>query len=72
VRLTAGETSILVAHHEGSGFLHADIRLPGNRESHYLMPGGKDDTVSLLNDELMSGGRHKVYLKAVAALVDIL
>jgi len=72
VRLTAGETGILVAHHEGSGFLHADIRLPGNRESHYLMPGGKDDTVSLLNDELMSGGRHKVYLKAVAALVDIL
>jgi hypothetical protein len=36
------------------------------------MPGGKDDIVSLLNDELMSGGKHKVYLKAVAAVVSIL
>ena len=66
IRLSASETSFLVAHHEGSNFLHADVRLPGNRESHYLMPGGKDDLVSLLNDELMSGGKHKVYLKAVS------
>jgi len=32
------------------------------------MPGGKDDLVSLLNDELMSGGKHKVYLKAVTTV----
>jgi glucose-6-phosphate dehydrogenase assembly protein OpcA len=38
-------------------------------EFHYLMPCGKDDAVSLLNDELMSGGKHKVYLKAVDAIV---
>jgi glucose-6-phosphate dehydrogenase assembly protein OpcA len=68
VRLGAGETSFLVAHHEGSSFLHADIRLPGDRESHYLMPGGKDDLVALLNDELMSGGKHKVYLKAIGKI----
>ena len=72
MRLTAAETSFLVAHHEGSSFLYADIRLSGDRESHYLMPGGKDDPVSLLNDELMSGGKHKVYLKAVAAIVKAL
>jgi glucose-6-phosphate dehydrogenase assembly protein OpcA len=68
LRLSAGETTFLVAHREGSSFLHADIRLPGNRESHYLMPGGRDDLVSLLNDELMSGGKHKVYLKAVGLI----
>jgi len=68
IRLTAGETSILVAHHEGSSFLYADIRLSGNRETHSLMPGGKDDLVGLLNDELMSGGKHKVYLKAVGMI----
>ena len=72
VRMTAAETSFLVAHHEGSNFLHADIRLSGDRESHYLMPGGKDDAVSLLDDEMMSGGKHKVYLKAVAAIVKAL
>jgi hypothetical protein len=32
------------------------------------MPGGKDDVVCLLNDELMSGGKHKVYLKAVGMI----
>jgi glucose-6-phosphate dehydrogenase assembly protein OpcA len=72
IRLAAANTTIVVAHHEGSSFLHADITLSGNRESHYLMPGGKDDAVSLLNDELMSGGKHKVYLKAVAAVVSVL
>jgi hypothetical protein len=72
VRLTAAETSFLVAHHEGSSFLHADVRLSEDRESHYLMPCGKDDEVSLLNDEMMSGGKHKVYLKAVAEIVKAL
>jgi hypothetical protein len=36
------------------------------------MPGGKDDAVSLLNDELMIGGKHKVYLKAVAMVAGVL
>jgi len=72
VRLNAGDTAFLVAHHENSSFLHADITLSGNREFHYLMPGGKDDLVSLLKDELMSGGKHKVYLKSVAAIASVL
>ena len=72
IRLQAGTATINVAHHEGSGFLHADIVLPDGRESHYLMPGGNDGIVCLLNDELMSGGKHKVYLKAMAAVVPLL
>jgi glucose-6-phosphate dehydrogenase assembly protein OpcA len=72
VRLAAGETLFLVAHHEGSSFLHADISLSGDRECHYLMPGGRDDIVSLLNDELMSGGKHKVYLKSITTIASAL
>jgi glucose-6-phosphate dehydrogenase assembly protein OpcA len=72
IGLTAGETTFLVAHREGSGFLHADIRMPDGRECHYLMPGGKDEPVALLNDELMSGGKHKVYLKSVSTIVGAL
>jgi hypothetical protein len=72
VRLAGKETTFVAAHREGSSFLHADIHLSGDREFHYLMPGGKDDLVSLLNDELMSGGKHKVYLKSVANVVDAL
>jgi glucose-6-phosphate dehydrogenase assembly protein OpcA len=69
VQLCAGDTFFSVTHPEGSNFLHADIRLSGEGAVHYLMPGGKDDLVCLLNDELMSGGKHKVYLKAVSAIV---
>ena len=69
VRLIAGETTFAIAHREASSFLHADICLSGDREFHHLMPGGKDDLVCLLNDELMAGGKHKVYLNAVTTIV---
>jgi glucose-6-phosphate dehydrogenase assembly protein OpcA len=65
VRLKIGEKSFLLAHREGSSFLHADVCLPAGRDSHLLMASGKEDLVSLLNDELNFGGKHKVYLKAV-------
>jgi hypothetical protein len=68
VQMKAAECSFTVAHREDSDFLYADIRLCEGRETHSLMPGGKDDPVCLLNDELMSGGKHKVFLKAVAAI----
>jgi len=70
LRLTAGDSWFLVAHRDQSSFLHADIRLSGEGVIHYLMPGGKGDLVSLLNDELMSGGKHKVYLKAVSSIIN--
>jgi glucose-6-phosphate dehydrogenase assembly protein OpcA len=69
VQLCAGDTFFSVTHPEGSDFLYADIRLSGEGAVHYLMPGGKDDLVCLLNDELMSGGKHKVYLKSVSAII---
>jgi glucose-6-phosphate dehydrogenase assembly protein OpcA len=72
VSLTAGDSSFVVEHREGSNFLHADIRLSGEGAIHYLMPGGSDDLVALLDDELMSGGKHKVYLKAVNTIVPAL
>ena len=68
VRLNAGNATFLLAHREGSDFLHADIQLPGEREYHRMMPGSKEDIVAVLNDELMSGGKHKVYLKAVSMI----
>jgi glucose-6-phosphate dehydrogenase assembly protein OpcA len=73
IRLSTGsDTSFLVAHRDASDFLYADIHLSGNRESHSLMPGGKDDLVALLNEELMSGGKHKVYLKAASVIAGAL
>ena len=69
VRVLAKAPFRISEHREGSNYLYADIQLPGDRETHCLMPGGNDDIVALLNDELMYGGKHKVYLKAVSAVV---
>ena len=68
ITLKADTSSFEIMRHDGSSFLHADIHLPEISTVHFLMPGGKEDIVSLLDDELMSGGRHKVYLKAFAAI----
>jgi glucose-6-phosphate dehydrogenase assembly protein OpcA len=49
-----------------SAYWHADIHLPGGCEFHHLYPAGCTDTLSLLDEELMLGGKHLVYLKALA------
>jgi glucose-6-phosphate dehydrogenase assembly protein OpcA len=68
ITIGCGANSFEIMHQEGSNFLHADIHLPEIPSVHYLMPEGKEDIVSLLDDELMSGGKHQVYLKAIAAI----
>jgi len=37
-----------------------------------LMPGGSNDPVSLMSEELMRGGPHHVYLRAVNSVRDLL
>ena len=72
IRLSSPSSSFQIARRSGSPFLHADMHLPEDRDVHYLLPGGKDDLVSLLNEDLMSGGKHRVYLKAVTAISALL
>ena len=56
-----------IARQPGSEFLHADVCTPNGCELHHLLPPGRDDVIHLLNEELMRGGRHQVYLRALAA-----
>jgi glucose-6-phosphate dehydrogenase assembly protein OpcA len=56
----------------GSEFLHAHIHMPDGREYHHLLRSGRDETVSLLNEELTRGGRHQVYLHALDAVEPLL
>jgi hypothetical protein len=37
-----------------------------------LMPAGSNDLVSLMSEELMRGGPHHVYLRAVNCVRDLL
>lgn len=50
----------------GSDFLHSDVTLPDGHEYHSLLPPGKGAIADLLNEELMRGGRHRVYLASLA------
>jgi hypothetical protein len=64
--LCAGEPFVTIRRDAGSVFHHAQVRVDG-REYVHLLPAGHDDVGSLLDDELTFGGRHRVYLKALAA-----
>jgi len=55
-----------------SPFWHADIRRPDGCDRHHLFPSGEDDSLTILDEELMLGGKHLVYLKALAAAEAIL
>lgn len=67
LRLSGGSAGFQIAYESGSAFLHEEIYLPdGHAHRHLLLPG-KEDVLDLFNEELMRGGNHQVYLRALAA-----
>jgi glucose-6-phosphate dehydrogenase assembly protein OpcA len=58
---------------DGSGdFFNVDVALPNGPEYHHLLPAGNNRTTSLLTEELALGGRHRVYIKALAVATELL
>jgi glucose-6-phosphate dehydrogenase assembly protein OpcA len=49
----------------------AEVRIPDGRVYQHVLPAGSDDLCSLLDEELTRGGKHRVYLKALQALMQI-
>ena len=41
-------------------------------DQEYKIPAGKDDLIALLNEEMMRGGRHPVYMRALTAAEPLL
>jgi glucose-6-phosphate dehydrogenase assembly protein OpcA len=70
--LSSEDASFSLKREKDSAFWHADIRLPDGCEYHHLFAAGKDDALSLLDEELMLGGKHLVYLNALAAAESLL
>ena len=66
-KLCVGSACFRIAREPGSEFLHAYTCDANRCELHHLLPAGKDDSIALLNEELRLGGKHQVYLRAVAA-----
>ncbi|MDQ6764912.1 MAG: glucose-6-phosphate dehydrogenase assembly protein OpcA [Verrucomicrobiota bacterium] len=57
-----------VEHKAGSNLLEVSRHTNGKERLHQLMPAGRNDPVSLMREELMRGGPHRVYLRAVEAV----
>jgi len=65
IALETSEVEFLVTHAECGDLLEVSRTKSGERRIPQLMPAGKNDSVSLMSEELMRGGLHDVYLHAV-------
>lgn len=70
--LFCGATELRVAHSSEADLLEVSTLIEGKEHMHQLMPAGKDDPVRLMCEELMRGGPHRVYLRAVEAVHGLL
>ena len=72
VSVETPEIEFLVTHAKCGDLLEVSRVKPGEERMPQLMPAGKNDPVSLMNEELMRGGPHHVYLHAVNRVRDLL
>lgn len=72
VALTTAEVEFLVTHAECGDLLEVSRGKSGEERMPQLMPAGKNDPVSLMSEELMRGGPHDIYLRAVNCIRELL
>jgi glucose-6-phosphate dehydrogenase assembly protein OpcA len=72
VALSSGDVEFLVTHAKYGDLLEICRSQHGDKRMPQVMPAGKNDLVSLMSAELMRGGPHHVYLRAVNCVRDLL
>ncbi|MHA3775533.1 glucose-6-phosphate dehydrogenase assembly protein OpcA [Verrucomicrobiota bacterium sgz303538] len=70
--LESSHSTVIVQREPGSAHHRAEVQMVDGRVYHHLLPAGPDDLCNLLSEELMRGGKHRVYLKALHALTALL
>jgi glucose-6-phosphate dehydrogenase assembly protein OpcA len=68
----SGAIEYRVEHCTQTDLLETSKRVGGKDRMRQLMPAGQSDPVALMREELMRGGAHRVYLRAVQAVRDLL
>lgn len=63
-----GSTELRVTHSAEADLLDVSTLIGGKQRMHQLMPAGSNEPVRLMGEELMRGGPHRVYLRAVEAV----
>ena len=70
--LDTDELHLSANHASGMDYLNLAVNWTDGRSAKYLLPADSDDLPDILDEELASGGRHRVYLKALAAAEPLL
>ena len=70
--LRSEEKEFRVTHSANADVLEVSLGPPGETSMRQLMPAGENDPVALINEELTRGGPHRVYLRAVQCVGDLL
>jgi glucose-6-phosphate dehydrogenase assembly protein OpcA len=70
--LTSADVEFRVTYANCGDLMEVSRAEAGEKRTAQLMPAGKNDPVSLMSQELMRGGPHHVYLRAVNCVRDLL
>lgn len=68
----SGSTEFCVLHASDADLLDVTVFHDGTPQMNQLMPAGKDEPAYLLSEELMRGGPHRVYLRAINCVRNVL
>ena len=72
VTVRSATAEFRVEHKVGADLLDVSFGRTSGRQMQQLLPAGKGDAVSLVQEELMRGGPHRVYLRAVEKVREFL
>ena len=64
-QLTTDSAEFRIEHRAGADLLDVFFGRTGGRKMRQMLPAGKSDVAKLVEEELMRGGPHRVYLRAV-------
>jgi len=71
-QITTESAVFRIEHKPGADLLDVFFGRTEGRKMRQLLPAGKNDIVELVQEELMRGGAHQVYLRAVDQVRDLL
>jgi glucose-6-phosphate dehydrogenase assembly protein OpcA len=70
--IVSPDGSVTVARDGAGDFFVVEVKLANGRNYRHLLPSGNNRSTSLLAEELALGGRHRVYIKALAVAKELL
>ena len=68
---TAGGGEFTISREEGSDFFSTSAHCGNGGDQRQMLPVGAEDLASLVSAELVHGGGHKAYLRALAAVEEV-